>query len=768
MTLADMIFGGKLTSILVCQKCKHVSQSYEDFNDLSLSIKPDDLARERKRDRLKTLAKRLTSFPTASLGVGLEMQRSSSVPASPREVGQLGGRHDPPIVDAPRRRSLDIVVDQDTETEPSVPKEDVTNGTSESEASHTRQVADDKRIGFVEPKVEMREKKEKKDKDDEGWVKLGRRISMSVGMGRGSKERVGRSRESRLDKSKDVIPEPTATQGIEDGTSSEKAAVTASTVRPDIGLRKDSTPEIRLSRPSLSLERRVPKEPGPSPHPQPVPPVLRPSSAQSSTSLPRFASIQRAISPKPPKPSAAETEYLRQILADVTPASSNPFTLFKPTNYQSANGVPSSSSPANAAQSAWLKMSHLPGVEECLRMFTAVENLDGENMVGCRQCWKIANGVYTPQECADDDSDSVEHDARPTVKEPDIGDSRFSSVRSQASSAPASIPTSISTPIISLYSHTDPSDGASVSSLPTTVSSAPEPVSILKDSLPLTHALINPISSPESRITTTPPIPLISTTGPDSPVIRSPLPTRPVNSSINQNDLEVAGSPGPQADLPIPSEPTTVPNINTPASTIHLVQQPNLVHPHLPLSNSKDSLHTPQVSHKRQKSDLDSADESSGGDSDASVTPSVHSGESSTSFVPNTVNPQTPQPAPTKQKSRPKPVIMRPAYKRYLIASPPPILVIHLKRFQQISKTPTLSFSNGFKKLDDYVTFPEYLDLTPFLAPKKEDFGLGRKGKVQRKVPSKNAERCMYRLYAVVVHIGHMVCHVFSLFLRIY
>jgi hypothetical protein len=70
-----------------------------------------------------------------------------------------------------------------------------------------------------------------------------------------------------------------------------------------------------------------------------------------------------------------------------------------------------------------------------------------------------------------------------------------------------------------------------------------------------------------------------------------------------------------------------------------------------------------------------------------------------------------------------------------------------------------MSFSHGFKKIDDYVTFPEYLDLTPYLAPKKEDFGLGKKGK-GKKMQGKHREKddkCMYRLYAVVVHIGNMV-----------
>ena len=40
-----------------------------------------------------------------------------------------------------------------------------------------------------------------------------------------------------------------------------------------------------------------------------------------------------------------------------------------------------------------MEMSQFRGIDVCLRMFTVVEVLDGENMVGCRMCWKIANEV---------------------------------------------------------------------------------------------------------------------------------------------------------------------------------------------------------------------------------------------------------------------------------------------------------------------------------------------------------------------------------------
>jgi hypothetical protein len=110
---------------------------------------------------------------------------------------------------------------------------------------------------------------------------------------------------------------------------------------------------------------------------------------------------------------------------------------------------------------------------------------------------------------------------------------------------------------------------------------------------------------------------------------------------------------------------------------------------------------------------------------------------------------------------RAKEIIMRKAYKRYLIAKPPPVLVIHLKRFQQVAKSPSTFFGN-LKKLDDYVPFPEYLDLSGYLAPRKRDFGFGSlddSNKLQdaEALDEGRQEPCVYRLVSVVVHIGNMV-----------
>lgn len=80
--------------------------------------------------------------------------------------------------------------------------------------------------------------------------------------------------------------------------------------------------------------------------------------------------------------------------------------------------------------------------------------------------------------------------------------------------------------------------------------------------------------------------------------------------------------------------------------------------------------------------------------------------------------------------------------------------ILDLKRFQQVSRTPISLFAS-LKKIDDFIAFPEYLDLKPFIAPRREEFGF-RPAKIK---DTKGAydEQVMYRLYAVVVHIGNMV-----------
>ncbi|XP_063304237.1 ubiquitin carboxyl-terminal hydrolase 16 [Pelobates fuscus] len=75
------------------------------------------------------------------------------------------------------------------------------------------------------------------------------------------------------------------------------------------------------------------------------------------------------------------------------------------------------------------------------------------------------------------------------------------------------------------------------------------------------------------------------------------------------------------------------------------------------------------------------------------------------------------------------------AKKQMLISDPPPILTLHLKRFQQ----------NGFNlhKINKHIKFPELIDLAPFCTVKCKNIPKGE-------------SRLLYSLYGVIEHSGTM------------
>jgi len=910
LSFSDMLFGGQLTSILVCQKCKRVSQTYEEFNDISLSIKAEDyLPHNKKRDRFKKIVGKLTQFPVTEksekvrvnlpvVRAPVEMHRSSSVPPSPRPDGEPLGE-ETPIIGGLRRRSWDaigsmsdspeLLEETKTTLEANPTKVDlpgeIQEKDREDDVSDYSDVIvnvigpEDRHVEFVDSLIpnrreasgdsdkekEAKEPEKEKEKSQDGWAKLGRRISMTVGIGRSRSDKESKKDRERKSRSMDRsgLPPPIKEDVVSDvgmqNSLFAHSGFSLSSTSHDLGatgnrvsLDNANLPSRTISMLPPEADWMSPSSSSPSNSLKPSPPGLidassstpivgntplsqrpsiapAPSSAHiASTSI--FPNVHRSKSPKPPKPTAAETEYLRKILADISSSSTsaNPFAIFKPPlihshshartpltgNVSSRSGTPISSgekdkSPSAAA--AWLGMGvrSFSGIEDCLRMFTAVEVLDGENMVGCRRCWKIQHGTLQSEsknkdsdEYEEDEEDQPKHSDSPPVEtdqlvgiEVDPGrpppivegeKRRRPSLKTLSPSPPVnSFPTSLSTPTISLYAQLNSSDTRSASSLPTAA----------------TKDTDGNISSDDS------PSPLyLSAAGSESG-------TRTDSDAEENNGTRQRGPGG----LPIPVISTTAPP-DAPATTNNSFSSlaaaesqdsastsksgPSVPSPHSRLaqalygdslsSGSKDSLVIPQLGKPRPQrrktySDATTTDDNESSDDDDSDT-SVGTAVSADSVVelgstrtgqqsnqgqagvdgvlrPMLVSPAltTAVPPPVQQKKLPKPpkpVIMRSAYKRYLIAVPPPVLVIHLKRFQQTTKTPLISFSHGLKKLEDYVSFPEYLDLSPFLAPRKEDYGLGKKkgskDKESRKVKAKE-ERCMYRLYAVVVHIGNMV-----------
>ncbi|EIN08933.1 cysteine proteinase [Punctularia strigosozonata HHB-11173 SS5] len=826
-SLSDMLFGGKLESFVVCERCNHVSRTLEDFNDLSLSIKPEDYARERKRDRIKTLAKKFKfrSSPMGSTGSGLGLGtaagsglgrgdgdevRASSVPPSPmRRNSEARGGGVPDDIDdsafvatasTPRRRSIDLspglapnvagAAAQGSEPLPTLAsissvlqvdgsdsrdlqsqaegtrtpdpsaaqqRENVALVTDAVDASpHEEEKKLREHVEFSDAGKPDREKKEKEKerekKDDDSWARLGRRLSM---FGRKEKDkernRRSRSRERSRPVSLGHLPEG---QPAFSSPATPRQSDASRALSPDLKhVRPASAEPPRTASPALSIG---------SPH---LSTSQRPDFRRLSSSLASVLLSEKDKAKdgkhhhrhhhnkpyKSYKPSKGEVEYLHRILADVGGPSANPFAIFRaPQPGPSALSGSQSSTAAAGAQNLWAKLAQLTSLEECLRLFTSVEVLDGENMVGCRRCWKIEHGLWPPRtnggasssesETESDDGDEKETveaagdvvDAKENGDDDDTLDEEYVKVRSGS---------------VRSSSSTAATDSSHVLSSSATLADAPSDASISSVEPTKTPPPVPPIPIPDADEPATyggQIIPSISTTAPDSPApyLSPPATARP--ESIPP---------------PVPS-----PRLGT----------------SLLASSSRDSLRAPDGRRRRPPGLKDGAEDSeptSQDDSDSDETNSTYTysdvSAAASPVASPMVSPSASQErlAPAKAQRtqskipRSKQVIMRRSFKRYLIAVPPPVLVIHLKRFQQISKVPALSFSSGFKKLDDYVAFPEYLDLTPYLAPNREEFGLGSKhhrsghaGTAAPSLPSRDKSgKCMYRLYAVVQHLGNML-----------
>ncbi|XP_061636972.1 ubiquitin carboxyl-terminal hydrolase 16 isoform X1 [Phyllopteryx taeniolatus] len=101
----------------------------------------------------------------------------------------------------------------------------------------------------------------------------------------------------------------------------------------------------------------------------------------------------------------------------------------------------------------------------------------------------------------------------------------------------------------------------------------------------------------------------------------------------------------------------------------------------------------------------------------------------------------------SKDKSAgPKKNVYTDASKQMLISSPPPVLTLHLKRFQQNGY--------GISKVNRHVPFPLMLDLAPFCALKSKNVAEGER-------------QILYNLYGIVEHSGTMRSGHYTAFVKV-
>jgi len=306
--------------------------------------------------------------------------------------------------------------------------------------------------------------------------------------------------------------------------------------------------------------------------------------------------------------------YLAQILADSS-AKPNPLALLK-----SASIAPSSSQGEHSSGSSnWLKFnSQGPNLIDCLRQFTTVEALDGENMVGCSRCWKAANPDYEVLS-EESESESSSSSSESSSESEDSPSSRTGSIRAiltkkrrsaQIGSTEPSESTASNDHSITLHSEAS-SSVTSTSTFPSSVAASLETES----------------SSKGNGRYGGHPIPSISTTSPAEP------------SSVLS---EVSG----------PGRESRVQSTTASGNSLYLT----------PSSSPRDSL-------KRLNSSA-----SSGGEESEGNTSAANASELSLSPSANRRKGKLKVARPRIPKSQR--VLLRRAYKRYLIAVPPPVLVV--------------------------------------------------------------------------------------------
>ncbi|BGP19117.1 hypothetical protein JCM10213_005642 [Rhodosporidiobolus nylandii] len=707
------VFEGKLASFIICDECKNVSLTKEDFMDLSLSLKDDTGNKMRKRDRIRRTLQ--AGFFSRKSGRGSSDKSGDEVKQAPNGI-------------------------------PKHPRSSL----SETEASASDSQADETDEDHIRPAA------------------------------------LGGKPRSR-------------------GTSLDPTKLTRDSAMS--GLRPDSAAALRHH-----------SQPGPSHGSRDPSPLGRALSVLSRGSDGNPHSHRR---PKIPKPTVEQIAYIKQVLVDVPgpavpslpaglrvarpPGSSQPSSSSPAQGGGSGNASDAASISSTTSSLARLRLANTPAVDwqntdlfECFRQFTAVEVLEGENSFACRSCWKWLNpeleakrkedkerrraerklkraaraqsqvngsvtaaiavdgegNLLRPQDVArkelearerernaeEDELDSDEDDRR---THPDAD----RTARNTPAASPR-IPTITSlTPdsAIPPLEHLAPADAVSSPAPTEEAQNSPNPGRAIARSF-----------SVSSEATTNASVSTDYEGGVSSEAFET---TTDEEDNDDSPDLDGRSLSGSVADIGASQIPLTVDNI---------AALPAPSHARLAVPKHSNSSSRPQTS------------SSLGSSLPHSAPPRPSSAASGSA---------------TKVPPKSQQHILRRAHKRYLIspADLPPVLVIHLKRFMQTSKSSL--FGSAFvnlKKRDDPVTFPREMDLSPFLAPKGrpprpdadeadaegarigarkartaqrlgssassggEGLGMRGLGSVPEEAIDVEVERenARYKLYAVVVHEG--------------
>lgn len=394
-----------------------------------------------------------------------------------------------------------------------------------------------------------------------------------------------------------------------------------------------------------------------------VQPSSGPSSTAASSARSRPATTNQLLS----KPSREQQDYIRKLFAEIPgPSPLASLRIAHPAGALTPQAA--ADPPSTVAKETHEALSS--GLYACLIQFTSVETLEGEDARECRRCWKLLNPALVAE----------------------VGRRRAAKLlqrrlRSQA-----------------MLSDTPQADGHAISGPQVTPGRGrlPHTASMVQ----MNRHLLAEKMRQDSQTPTQHAGPAITITATSPPI------SRHASDAMRAIEAEqLAEAARLEADA------------NASGFSSLTVTQ----------SNSTDGRGRRES--LASESDADLSDVSYPKDDalrrKASLRSTASSAGTSISFAEGTAGDQKPSSRPNTASSIPRApasihemlpkrsqrFVARKAHKRYLISTLPSLLVFHLKRFQQTSKSSMFGSFNNLKKLDDKVTFPVYLDMSPFIAP---------------------------------------------------
>ncbi|SPO25032.1 uncharacterized protein UTRI_01546_B [Ustilago trichophora] len=679
----DLLFCGKLASMVVCEGCKKVSHTYEDFYDISLSLRDDaSNPKSRKRDRLRSMADR---WRRATQGRTI-MDRKSAAAAT--AAATAGGSNSITPIGTPRY----------SETEAS---------DADSNANALRPK---KSAGFLSP-----------DEGGRGRFALRTR---SLRKSSGRHEKLGATSGSEMEPdfpdmaslslapsagARAYVDSAPASAGEDNGdarTGTRVARMLGSARTADASSRETSpNPPMgdRSAVPSLAADMHPPLR-------------ATKSSSHQSAYIARIMADDPDSSPAnptAPRKAGSAPSTLFDAVAAASAAQGKPIHGFFRTvggagprsRDPCADFEPNPKSQGAKRRQKIREEQSASGLISSLRQFTSVEVLDGENSFACKNCWRLANppnaqereqirrrrkrrGVAAAEVDDDEGSEPSSSDG-----ESDKEEKRATAAAGMGDETLTNQPTA---------------NGLSNSTSQSTLASSSV------DSILTGSSASHPSNWPSD-------IPTISMTSADASSDEIQLQMQRSHSgsvdgsrSVVSRDYAVSASASSNGGGGGGGGNGVVMHqkMGSESSLSSAEGAAARNRDRLAPSNGYDTGTETDMSGFSTGMEESNASTGEGTDTEAEADGDSKNGATSLRSGP-------------KRSAQSLP---RRALKRYLIASAPPVLIFHLKRFQATGRG-FVSGLAGFKKIDDQVTFPEYLDITPWLAPPREEYD--RRGRLK-------------------------------------